>query len=61
MNERKIMEYTTIGSEYDDIDVKVNEYIRQGWQPFGGISVNLNLDDQEYPTLYVQAMVKYEE
>lgn len=59
MNERKIMEYMTIGGEYDDIDDKVNEYIRQGRQPFGGISVNLN--DLDYPALYVQAMVKYEE
>lgn len=57
MNERKIVEYMTIGGGNSDIDDKVNEYIIQGWQPFGGISVNL--DDLGDSALYVQTMVKY--
>ena len=37
---------------------KVNRSIKEGWQPFGGISHLWDEEDQTYS--YCQALVKYE-
>lgn len=54
---KQIIEYTTIReSNFESLDMKVNELIEQGFQPFGSPYVTDNGD-----FLACQAMVKYEE
>lgn len=36
----------------------VNQFMREGWQPLGGVSVHVGKDYEEQ---YTQAMVKYAE
>ena len=57
---KKIIEYTTIWINGDDegMGPKVNRSIKEGWQPFGGISHLWDEEDQTYS--YCQALVKYE-
>ena len=52
----KIKEYMTVSDGHSDIIERVNDFINEGWQPIGGISV---ADNMPYPCK--QAMVKYEE
>lgn len=62
----KILEYITLSepvnckevsmlTALERLDRKVNQGIRNGWQPFGGISVVLT----DYQGQVTQAMVKY--
>ena len=39
----------------------VNEYIKQGYQPYGYLQVSEVLDENKTTLVYTQAMVKYEE
>lgn len=60
----KIIEYEILYAKNEDaLADKVNEWIKEGWQPFGGIGVEAMPSedwDNQYTTLY-QAIVKYEE
>jgi hypothetical protein len=59
MSDRKIIKYQTVYvNEDEDIDKRVNEEIRCGWQPLGGISMMFVEESQ--CNIYCQAMVKYE-
>ncbi len=52
-----ITKYITFGtSDLYEMDDAVNKAIKEGWQPFGGVSVGFNRDNKKY---FVQAMVKY--
>jgi hypothetical protein len=55
-----IIEYkTAIGEgDYKELDASVNELIKQGFQPLGGVSVALAEGTVLY---YAQAMVKYDD
>jgi len=44
-----------ISNGLEDLEEKVNAYIKQGWKPQGGISVVLN---SNYNLHYYQAMIK---
>ena len=52
-NTKKITEYEIlISTSYHDLQDEVNKYLRNGWQPIGGVSSVVNYS-------YMQAMVKY--
>jgi hypothetical protein len=54
---KKIVKYVIIETHSArDLRVEVNEAIKNGWQPLGGVSVST---DGSY-TAYIQAMVKYD-
>lgn len=53
----EIIEYKSIWSR-EDIDKRVNEMIKDGWKPYGGLSLAVDETDD---VLTGQAMVKYEE
>jgi len=54
----KITEYYAVHDDNAEmLTEKVNELIKQGWQPFGGISTTTS----EGHTQYIQAMVEYSE
>lgn len=64
MSERKIVKYTIISNNFSDYMAdKVNEYIKKGWQPIGGICFQRDFNDltKDIEWYYQQAMVKYEE
>jgi hypothetical protein len=47
------MQYCVVyADELDELDVKVNEFIAQGWNPLGGVAKD------ESGHKYLQAMVK---
>jgi hypothetical protein len=49
------MEYTVVTSEkLDDFIFVVNEYMKKGWVPIGGISLNTFVPGKHY----LQAMTK---
>jgi len=57
-----VTEYTVVQIEdkYTKFVEAVNSRIREGWQPFGGVSVSISYDaagDQMW-TSYAQALVK---
>lgn len=57
---KKIIEYQiayAIERDFEEFPVYVNGWIKDGWQPLGGICTN-TIDDAEF---FYQAMVKYEE
>ena len=61
---KKVTAYLTLSAEGrpDALNEKVNEAIKEGWQPLGGISVVTSdgaSQSKEY--LFTQALVKYEE
>ena len=47
-------------TEYDvnDLGRVVQQAIKDGWQPLGGVAVTEAEPGHGYPTLFVQAMVK---
>jgi hypothetical protein len=50
---KKVIKYEILISvSYHDLQDEVNKYIRNGWQPIGGMSAVLNHS-------FMQAMVKY--
>lgn len=56
----KITEYYVVHNDNAELLAgKVNEMVRQGWQPFGGIST-ISTSANAFIT-YAQAMVKYGE
>jgi hypothetical protein len=40
---------------------KINEMIKQGWQPLGGMAANFQSNGQFQQTVYHQAIVLYEQ
>jgi hypothetical protein len=40
---------------------KINEMIKQGWQPLGGMAANFQSNGQFQQTVYHQAIVMYEQ
>lgn len=50
---KRVTEYKILISvSYHDLQDEVNKYMRNGWQPIGGVSAVLN-------NSYMQSMVKY--
>ena len=58
MEQKKIVQYKTIWVKDKCIDEDVNDAIKTGWQPLGGISHVIS--NEEPCVMYCQAMVKYE-
>lgn len=57
----KIIDYVTmISDSLEDLDTVVNNFIKEGWQPFGGVAISLSETDNSRYAEYAQAMVKYE-
>ena len=61
---KKIIAYLTLSAEGQPnaLDEKVNRAVKEGWQPFGGISVIIRdgaSQSKEY--IFTQAMVKFED
>lgn len=55
---KKIIEYNIeYARDEDQLIVSIDDAIKNGWQPIGGLAVNTH-DGREY---FYQAMVKYEE
>ena len=52
----KILKY----SQSRDLEIKVAEWVKEGWQPLGGVAVCLYTTSGNY-TEYYQAIVKYEQ
>ena len=68
--ERKIVDYQivtgSVTDEYFQMDMsyfnrKVEDLIKAGWQPFGGVSTLLKRGAVTDSVIYSQAMVKYED
>lgn len=56
----KITEYTLLTAFYVvDLENLVKDYIKQGWQPQGGVAVSDT--EQSENRFYVQAMIKVAE
>ena len=62
---KRVIEYRTITATGDgELNVEVNAYIEEGWQPLGGPSMGVfphfnPTQDVMATLLYSQAMVKY--
>lgn len=57
MSQGEIIEYQALGNQSAKLLVKaVNEAIKMGWQPLGGIAHSVDGDGDRY---YTQALVKY--
>ena len=56
---KKVIEYIAISTtKYDKFIAEVNLLIKDGWQPFGGLTI---ADVNGAQTEYGQALVKYKE
>ena len=56
-----MMEYTiVIANTLSNLETRVNEHIKKGWRPQGGITIqrNMQFNNVEY---YFQAMIKENE
>lgn len=54
----KITDYIIVQEVYDaQMERSVNDHIKDGWQPLGGISV---IENEDGDKVYYQAMVKRE-
>lgn len=61
MSERKIVDYLVVHEKtITIIEIKVKENIKDGYHPIGGISF-CKANQDNYPYLFLQAMVKYED
>jgi hypothetical protein len=59
MNTSKIEQYIIVSAKgYDAVQDKVNELIQQGYQPQGGASMSVGLDNGQSVAYYTQAMIK---
>jgi hypothetical protein len=56
----KIAAYKIVIKQAEDIEDKVNELIKSGWQPFGSPGVLPPMRDSEQTETIVQAMVRTE-
>lgn len=55
----KIIEYMSyMSTNLTGFDEEINELIKEGWQPIGGICASVSPREKEW---FYQAMVKYEE
>ncbi len=55
------MEYTILkASTMPDLEKKVNDYIKKGWRPQGGITIQLNIQFHNVEYCY-QPMIKENE
>lgn len=56
---RKIVDYEILKDEYcDSLVTSVQQKIREGWQPLGGVA--FSIDSLDNPKYHFQAIVKYE-
>lgn len=56
---KQIIEYNILIDEsYGDLTSMVNDFIKLGWQPLGGVCVRDMVGS--LPTVFCQAIVKYE-
>ncbi len=56
----KILRYEVVYANSEQaFNEQINTMIREGWQPFGGISVSFQHNGQFQQTIYHQAMVEY--
>jgi hypothetical protein len=57
----KIQRYEVVYANSEQAFIeKINEMIKQGWQPMGGMAANFQHNGQFQQTVYHQAMVMYE-
>jgi hypothetical protein len=52
--QKKIIEYMVATNKEENIEKVVNDLIKEGWQPLGGLFVF-------YQNTLIQSMVKYED
>ena len=58
----KIQRYEVVYANSEQAFIeKINEMIKQGWQPLGGMAANFQSNGQFQQTVYHQAMVMYEQ
>lgn len=56
----KIQRYEVVYANSEQAFIeKINEMIKQGWQPLGGMAANFQSNGQFQQTVYHQAMVLY--
>jgi hypothetical protein len=57
---KRILEYKIISDDHlDTIQESVNDCLRQGWRPLGGIACSFSEYDEYYYALYAQSLVRY--
>lgn len=57
-------EYQIIGTEYhvEDLMILVNEAIKEGWKPQGGVAISVEkVDPFTYRKIFYQAMIREQE
>lgn len=54
------MEYTVVHvlGDVEDLIVQVNNLIKQGWKPTGGIAIDIAEDSLERVDCFCQSMIK---
>jgi hypothetical protein len=58
----KIQRYEVVYANSEQAFIeKINEMIKQGWQPLGGMAANFQSNGQFQQTVYHQAIVMYEQ
>lgn len=58
----KIQRYEVVYANSEQAFIeKINEMIKQGWQPLGGMAANFQSNGQFQQTVYHQAIVLYEQ
>jgi hypothetical protein len=59
---KRILEYKIISDNQPDIlQESVNDHLRQGWRPLGGVACSLSESDEYYYALYAQSLVRHSE
>jgi hypothetical protein len=58
----KIQRYEVVYANSEQAFIeKINEMIKQGWQPLGGMAANFQSNGQFQQVVYHQAIVMYEQ
>jgi hypothetical protein len=58
----KIQRYEVVYANSEQAFIeKINEMIKEGWQPLGGMAANFQSNGQFQQTVYHQAIVMYEQ
>jgi hypothetical protein len=58
----KIQRYEVVYANSEQAFIeKINEMIKEGWQPLGGMAANFQSNGQFQQTVYHQAIVLYEQ
>jgi hypothetical protein len=57
---KRILEYKIVSDDHLGLmQESVNDCLRQGWRPLGGITWSLSETDGYYYALYVQSLIRY--